>query len=221
MKIDILNVVTQLLALFLSLGVHEAAHAFVAHIEGDDTAKNEGRLSLNPLVHADPFGTFLFPLMGVLLSTGIIFGWAKPVPVNSRNFKRGNFSDFIVAFAGPLSNLLLSALCILILFFYQKIFYTKLPSTSFFFPLVKLAEAMIWVNAVLAFFNLIPLPPLDGGTLLTRILPSPWGDKYYEIVAPYGFFILIALSFTGLLKWIFLAAVGYVTLVEKCFISFL
>ena len=192
---------TYFLAMLFCLTFHESAHAFAAHLRGDDTAKREGRLSLNPAAHADLVGTIILPLAGFLMGMPII-GWAKPVPLNVRNLKRPSSDAVIVALAGPFSNLVFGFLCVVMLFAYQRYGFAILPPDSFFYPLIKLLGAMAFVNGALAFFNLIPLPPLDGAALLKAILPTDIYESYEAVAAPYGFIVLFMLAFSGGLAWI-------------------
>ncbi|MHB8879587.1 MAG: site-2 protease family protein [Myxococcaceae bacterium] len=153
-----------LIPLLLSLSVHEWAHAYSAHLLGDDTAERAGRLTLNPLVHMDPIGTFLLPLMGIQ------FGWAKPVPVNPARFRRGvsmGTGMAITAAAGPASNVLLAILCTVIYGLRMRWFpfHTHNPGVT------MLLEMAIRLNIALALFNLLPVPPLDGSRLVDAFLP--------------------------------------------------
>jgi len=201
---------TYFVAMLFCLTFHEAAHALAAKWQGDTTAEDEGRLSLNPLVHLDILGTVVLPLIGALGSMPML-GWAKPVPVNPRNFK-SVWGNVLVAVAGPGSNLLLCAICLFVLVIAQK---TGITSTGFAHltsPFVKLLEAMVGVNAILAVFNMIPLPPLDGAAVLEVVLPRDWVRVYEERVAPYGIFILFLLAFSGGLGWIAGLAQAYIHL---------
>lgn len=200
-SIDWGRVSTWFLAFLLSLTVHEAAHALVAKWRGDDTAEQEGRLTLNPVPHIDPFGTILMPILGVLF--GGVIAWAKPVPVNSMNFQKPGLDDSLVAAAGPLSNLLLCAICVALLRLVQVNVGESFDQQSFFYPLLELLRTMVWVNALLAIFNLIPLPPLDGGAIFINLL---FGHtrylQYSQYVAPYGILLLFVVSYSGGFRWI-------------------
>ncbi|MFW7381816.1 MAG: site-2 protease family protein [Oligoflexus sp.] len=193
------QVMNMMFALILALSFHEAAHAWMAKVQGDDTAEREGRLTLNPIPHMDPFGTVLFPLIGSMLG-GFIFGWAKPVPVNTRNLKNEKWGYVWVAAAGPLANLLFCTISVLIINF--------IPSEegTAWIAFYRLFQGLIWINAILAFFNLLPLYPLDGGTIFTAFLSNSWREKYEQYIAPYGMFILLALLLTGGLKPLFAMA---------------
>lgn len=197
------------LAMVLSLSFHEAAHAFIAHIRGDSTARDAGRMTINPLPHIDWLGTLILPIVGALTRLPII-GWAKPVPVNPRNFRYPRLDNMLVAAAGPVANLLLSTSAIIAVYFYGIYGQAMIAKDSFFYPLAELSEALIWVNVYLAVFNLIPIPPLDGATVFGILLPPRIADKYYETVAPYGTFLLIAMIASGGLRWLPRLAQGFV-----------
>ena len=191
--IDFTQVLIQFAVLILSLSVHEAAHAWSAERLGDTTARMLGRVSLNPAVHVDPIGTILFPLIG-MLSGAPIFGWAKPVPVNILNL-RGNWKQkyMLIAAAGPASNLVLAATSALIL---GLVHGTVDPVASN--PVRDFLVAMVELNVLLAVFNMVPLPPLDGGNVLAGVLRGGVADMF-ERLRPYGFLILYGLLFSGIL----------------------
>lgn len=202
----VLNYIT---AMVLSLSVHEAAHAFAAFMRGDRTARDEGRMTLNPLAHIDWFGTVCLPIIGALTRLPVI-GWAKPVPVDPRNFRNARWDPFFVAAAGPMANIVLCCLAVTGVFVYGVFGSDFLPKTSFFYPIIELCEAMVWVNIYLALFNLLPIPPLDGATVLGAVLPPRISDKYYEIVAPFGIWLLIGIVASGGLHWLPGLAKGFV-----------
>ena len=202
------NVMNMMIALILSLTLHEAAHAFVAYIQGDNTAKAAGRLTLNPIPHMDPIGTIVFPLIGSMLG-GFIFGWAKPVPVNSRNLKNPKWGYVLVAAAGPLSNMLLcfvSVICAMLL--------NSIGDGTLLVGFKRLAESMIYINAILAVFNLLPLYPLDGGAIIYEFLPRNLQRSYEEYIIPYGNMILLALIFTGGFRFLAYAAQFWVLICQ-------
>lgn len=153
-----------------ALCFHEYAHGWVAKRRGDRTAELSGRLSMNPLVHADPFGTFLFPIVSILFGSGFFFGWAKPVPVNARNLEKPKWDMFWVAAAGPLSNVLLAVLTTIAL----GILVATMQASGTSKALVELLKAFMQINLFLAVFNLIPIHPLDGGKVIEPFIPYEW-----------------------------------------------
>ena len=186
------------LPVLLAITLHEAAHGYVARHFGDPTADLAGRITLNPLRHIDPVGTILVPVGILALSTlfgggGILFGWAKPVPVNFARLRSPKADMLWVAAAGPFVNLLM-AIGWAILF---KLAISVQPG-SLTLPMMKMADAGMQINAVLMVLNLLPLPPLDGGRIAVSLLPDRLAWRYARI-EPYGFPILLILLFTGLL----------------------
>lgn len=183
--------------LVLAITIHEAAHGYVARYFGDQTAWMLGRVTLNPIKHIDPIGTILVPAVMLLGSAvsgigGIVFGWAKPVPVNFRNLRNPKQSMIWVAAAGPGANLLQAIIWAILL----KIIYTVGLTENFFY---EVCFAGINVNIMLMALNLIPILPLDGGRILTGLLPPGLAYKYSRI-EPYGMYILFALILTGMLS---------------------
>lgn len=209
------HVVNMMIALIISLTFHEAAHALMARLQGDRTAELDGRLTLNPAAHIDPVGTLFFPLIGAMLG-GFIFGWAKPVPVDSRNFKSQKWGNIVVAGIGPLSNLMLSFLSLVALYWIGPT-----QDGTVWMAFSRLASAMITVNAILAIFNMIPVYPLDGGTVLYELLPYEGKRKYEEYVMPYGSFALLGLMLLGGFAWIGALAGFWVQVSEKIINSIL
>ncbi len=179
--------------LLLALTLHEYAHGYVAYRLGDPTAYNAGRLTLNPLSHLDPIGTIAFFF--------IKFGWAKPVPVNPYYFKNPRKDMLWVALAGPVTNLLLAV--------FSALFLKGLLGTATVIPYSPLLEAIliplynmlvasVWINLVLCIFNFLPIPPLDGGRILTGLLPESLARTYASFER-YGFIVILILAFTGVL----------------------
>jgi Zn-dependent protease len=184
--------------LIFAITLHEVAHGLVASWFGDKTAKLAGRLSLDPLKHIDPIGTVIVPIL-MLLVSNFIFGWAKPVPVDSRNMRNPRFNMLFVALAGPFANILM-ALC------WAGIAKVGMMlegngNTWFGTPLMLMGGAGIMINTVLAVLNLLPIPPLDGAQIVESLLPPRIAYAMSQLGA-YGFFILILLIITGLLSTI-------------------
>ncbi|MBT8116555.1 MAG: site-2 protease family protein [Gammaproteobacteria bacterium] len=190
--------VVQLIAIWvvpvlLAITVHETAHGWVAAKLGDTTAYMLGRLTLNPLKHIDPFGTILLPAMMIMLA-GFALGYAKPVPVNWSNLRHPKRDMAIVAAAGPFVNLLMAVGWALLI----RLGLTLGESAE---ALVYMGVGGIFINVILMVINMLPLPPLDGGRVAVGLLPGPWAYQLSRI-EPWGFFILIALLFTGMLGWL-------------------
>ena len=199
---------TTYVVLLFSLSFHESAHAWMAWRLGDDTAKNLGRVSLNPIVHIDPIGTLLFPLIQIFTNVPLL-GWAKPTPYNPANFRRDvsmRKGHMLVAAAGPVSNFLLALIFTGILLVIIKL--GLVDSEQDF--LLHLMTLGIELNVLLAVFNLIPIPPLDGSKVASFGLPGDLGERYDRIVGPYGFMILMLLLISG--------AFGYVVYPVQQFI---
>ncbi len=176
--------------------LHEISHGVVALFFGDDTAKQAGRLTLNPIPHIDIFGSLILPAMGVLVGLGA-FGWAKPVPVNPNKLRNPRGQMLWVALAGPGSNFLLmivSALAARAVAADQPAF-TRDPFNSSSGLLVQFLFFFAFANLVLGLFNLLPIPPLDGSTLIERVLPADWLPRWYQL-RPYGMLVLFVLVFT-------------------------
>ena len=189
------------LPIIFAITVHEAAHGYVAKYFGDLTAEKMGRITLNPLKHIDPVGTILLPALTLMLG-GILFGWAKPVPVNFANLRNPKKDMLWVAAAGPASNFLMAICWTLVLN------YASSTSGSAGFFLTEMSKIGIMINLVLMVLNLLPLPPLDGGRIAVSLLPMHLATKLSQ-VERYGFVILIALMFTGVLCKIISPIIGF------------
>jgi Zn-dependent protease len=196
-------IVVYLLPLILGITVHEMAHGWLAKKYGDNTAYSLGRLTLNPIKHIDLFGTIILPaiLLGLLLKTGtgFIFGWAKPIPVDSRYFKNPLRDMTIVALAGPVANLLMAVGWALIIRLGATIDTGAEPNSH---PLIAMGFSGISSNLSLVLVNLLPIPPLDGSRILTGMLPRNWAWQYHRL-EPYGFYILIALIYFNVMNVLF------------------
>lgn len=194
------NLALSLIPFILSLSVHEFAHAWTAHALGDETAREQGRLTLNPVAHIDPFGTLLLPILGALSQTTGLIAWAKPVPYDPRRFRDGinrRVATALVAAAGPLSNLVLALVCVLAMAGLMRLGVPMLTSDDHWASdpprptaTCVFLHAMWTRNVALALFNLIPVPPLDGHRLLPPIF-----DRVMVPLARYGFALLMVIFF--------------------------
>lgn len=181
-----ISLIFQLVILLFSVVIHEVSHGVAALYLGDDTAERMGRLTLNPIKHLDPIGSVFLPLMLILMKSGFIFGWAKPVPYNPLNLKMPRRDSAILAFAGPLSNFSLAAVFGLII--------RIIVLTSSFVSLLPFLAFIVWINLVLGVFNLLPIPPLDGSKILFYFFPS----RELEIfLHQYGIIILFLFIILG------------------------
>ncbi len=175
---------------------HEVAHGFVAYKWGDTTARDHGRITFNPAPHIDPLGTLILPILMMFTGAGILFGWARPVPINPGRFRRFRAGLFWVSLAGPGMNFLLAVLSGLA---FAAILKFMSPTFYLFEPLMEMTKVSVMLNFSLGIFNLLPLPPLDGSKIVESFL-SYDAMKKYESVAQYSFWILLALMFTGALS---------------------
>lgn len=191
------------LPVVLAITVHEVAHGYVAKLFGDTSAERAGRLTLNPVRHIDPVGTILVPGLllaaTALLQTGMfVFGWAKPVPVSWGHLRRPKQDMAYVAAAGPAANLAMAVAWGLLAHLTLS---ALAAGNDLVIPLVLMAVAGIFINTILMVLNLLPLPPLDGGRVMTSLLPLRMAVRFARI-EPYGIVILLALLLTGILQWL-------------------
>jgi Zn-dependent protease len=188
----------------IALVFHEVAHAWVANRWGDSTAKDEGRLSFNPMPHTDVMGTLVLPISMMALGSPVLFGWAKPVAIRPERFRNFRAGLFTTAAAGPGMNIVLALVSAMALgamvAFVSSEFYL-------YEPLLAMLQGSIVVNFSLAFFNLLPLPPLDGSKMVQSFLSGEAAEKY-ESIAQYSFFIFMALIFTGALSFLRVPILG-------------
>ena len=206
------GIVIQIFALILAVCFHEAAHGWVAWRNGDPTAKLAGRITLNPIPHIDLFGTILFPAILMITHAPILIGWAKPVPVNPRNFTNPKRGFAQVSIAGPGSNMLLAVIAAIAL----KVWTTLDPGlheylygyllgdgglrgVSVALPLALFLLQSVYINVVLGVFNCFPIPPLDGGHFLMGVLP-PRQAMALAKIEPYGLFIVLGLAYLGVIN---------------------
>ena len=207
--VSIQNIALGAIPVLFAITLHEAAHGYVARHFGDMTAYAQGRISLNPMRHIDPIGTILLPLLMLFMGTGILFGWAKPVPVNFSALRHPKKDMLWVALAGPAANLFMAL-------FWGAMYKVgfMFPGSYFAEPLLGMADFGVTINAVLMVLNLLPLPPLDGGRIAISLLPH---RQSYQLakVEPYGIVILILLAVVPVggqpvLSWVLSPLVGAV-----------
>lgn len=200
-RFNLVTIGINLIVLLFSVSLHESAHAWMAERRGDPTGRFLGRITLNPIRHMDLVGSFLVPMIGIFTSAPV-FGWAKPVPVNPANLRDFRRDQLFIAAAGPVSNLLAAAFFLVV---YKLItlsgFLFELVPGIVLFPFLMLCQVGVLLNIILAVFNLMPIPPLDGSWVLIGLLP-PRMAVYVEKIRPYGFGILLLLLLTGGLGYI-------------------
>ena len=193
---NVMVLAIQFVPFMIAVVFHEFAHGYIARQWGDTTAQDQGRLTLNPVPHIDPLGTLVFPILMMLSGLHFLIGWAKPVPINPTRFRKYRPGLFWVSLAGPGMNFLLAVVSAILLCVLLKF---STPDFYFYEPLTEMAKMSVGLNIMLGLFNLIPLPPLDGSKIVESFL-SYNATQTYEKIAPYSFFILIALLMTGLLN---------------------
>jgi len=188
-----IGIILSIIPILFAISLHEAAHGFAADKLGDATARMLGRLTANPLKHIDPIGTVIVPIIFVIF-IGFPFGWAKPVPVDVRNFKNPPKDMALVAIAGPMANLVM-------MFFWAFLVAISvyfLPRSEFVLYLIQMADVGVVINLILMTLNLLPIPPLDGGRVVSGVLPRHLAYSY-DRIEPYGMWIIIFLLATGIL----------------------
>ncbi len=183
-----LEILVLIIILLFSVIIHEVAHGEMANYLGDPTAKYAGRLTLNPINHLDPIGSILLPALLIITGAGFIIGWAKPVPVNPYNFRDQKYGSAKVGLAGPLANIFLA------IFFGLLLRFFPFESTQFFMGLEPVFAFIVFINLLLAVFNLLPIPPLDGSHILFTFLPAI-SEKTKMILNQYSLFILLFVIF--------------------------
>jgi Zn-dependent protease len=207
---------TYFVVLLFSLSFHESAHAWMASRMGDNTARDLGRVSLNPVVHIDLLGTVIIPLVMFILPQGLpLIGWAKPTPVNAQNFRPGQLArgQVLVAGAGPVSNMILALVFAALLFVTAKIargIQDSALSDTLLQPVAQLVVAGALMNVSLAVFNLLPIPPLDGSHIASFGLPRTMAQAYDRVMESYGPYLFILLLITGALSWVMRPIVPFV-----------
>jgi Zn-dependent protease len=193
------------LPVLFAVTVHEVAHGYVAYLLGDKTARILGRLTLNPVKHIDLFGTIIVPGTLLLLKTGVLFAWAKPVPIDSRNLRHHRRDYALISLAGPMSNFIMAVIWAFISKGGYMLMALNIPGA---FAIQMISAAGIMINISLMVFNLLPIPQLDGGHILGCILPRSLA-VYYDRLTPYGFFIFLGLLALGILDLIMMPATRF------------
>jgi len=194
---NVVDFAIKLAVILFAISFHESAHAWMALKFGDSTAKDLGRISLNPIRHIDPFGSIVLPIL-LYFSSGLLFGYAKPTPVRLEQTKNPRLADLAVSAAGPISNLVLAIVGVLGLIVLQRVSPSEQVQQSVMAPIVQVALAFVTINVGLGVFNLIPIPPLDGSWVLAAIIGEP-ARLFFQQIGRFGFLILLVLSYTGIL----------------------
>ena len=196
---ETLILIFQFIVLIFSVMVHEISHGFVAERLGDKTARDAGRLTLNPLKHIDPFGSVILPLLLYIANTSILFGWAKPVPYNPYNLKNPKTGGALIALSGPVSNFLIASV-------FGILVRILAPGT----PLSLMFQIVVYINVLLGVFNLVPIPPLDGSKVLFGLLPARMiNPSVFAFIERNGMLLLVLFMFFGfglihpIINWIF------------------
>ncbi len=223
---DVTSIARQLIIaaipILIAITFHEVAHGFVAHKLGDPTAKIMGRLTLNPIAHIDPVGTIIVPIMLFIFSKGtFIFGTAKPVPVNFHNLRHPRRDSALVSAAGPTMNVIIAFTSILLFILVHKIptqsIFSTFVSQKIMIPLSIMLQYSISFNIFIAAFNLLPVPPLDGGRIVTSLLPMKHSYQFSKL-EPYGILIVLALWFTGIAYYIIAPIQTFIELIIRLFL---
>jgi Zn-dependent protease len=196
MTLQHVDILFQIIAFVFAISVHESAHAWMANRRGDPTARMLGRITLNPIKHIDPVGTILLPLIAIVTHLPLL-GWAKPTPVNPRNFRNPVLDDILTSVVGPLSNFIVAAGATLVLLAIKvsspagrQLVDDPIHSQSIIAPLCVLLYVLLQINVLLGVFNLIPVPPLDGSHVLRHFLPDPV-RRAYDMMGMFGLLILV------------------------------
>jgi Zn-dependent protease len=207
MQAQFIEGIFYVIVLIMSVVIHEVAHGYSAYLLGDNTARLSGRLTLNPIKHLDPFGSVILPLLLILTNTNFIIGWAKPVPYNPLNLRKGKFGNFIVSFAGIAANLLIAIIFGLLIRFAPSLGIPLYSAGSITpHPFYAISSIIVIMNLVLALFNLIPIPPLDGSKILFSFLPSRF--RFIEnFLEQWGIFLLLLFI---VFVWTFISPIIFV-----------
>ena len=205
MQVQFIDGIFYVVVLIMSIVIHEFAHGYSAYLLGDDTARLQGRLTLNPLKHLDPFGSVILPLLLIISNAGFVIGWAKPVPYNPNNLKKGKWSNVMVAFAGIAANLLIAIIFGLLIRFAPSLglpIYDQFSVQAFY----KICSMIVLMNLVLALFNIIPIPPLDGSKIIFSFIPPQF--RYIEnFLEKWGMFFLL---FFIIFLWSYVSPLIYI-----------